>query len=236
LATTYSRASTHQVATEMPHKTRRPHPWGLAVAVVIVAMVVGAYLAQQMAVALRPGCGTRCTPSPPPPSGGPPLSAPHTYTSSAFGYSLQFGNNLPPPQTDDRSIAWGGSGSSDAILFTGTQTNGQSPAQIVAAVQQDRIPDATSVYQIPGAELGYVPGYGTIYELTATSVNGAETNERIAISAASYGNVAVIKLSASPMAPDTAQEHPNPAQLAPAIAQTSDIIGNTVLWKGMPPQ
>src|SRR5205085_8848632 len=120
------------------------------------------------------------------------------------------------------------------ILFTGTPANGQSPAQIVTAVQQDRLPDATPVYQIPGAELGYVPGYGTVYGLTETPANGAETDERIAITAATHGNVTVVMLSASPLAPDNAQ-HPNPAQLDPAVAQISDDVGNTVIWKGMPP-
>jgi hypothetical protein len=41
-------------------------------------------------------------------------------------------------------------------------------------------------------------------------------------------------LSASPLAPDNAQ-HPNPAQLDPALAQISDDFGNTVTWKGMSP-
>ena len=82
--------------------------------------------------------------------------------------------------------------------------------------------------------MGYVPGYGTVYDLTETPASGAETDERIAISAASHGNVTVVMLSASPLAPDNAQ-HPNPAQLDSALAQISDDIDNTMTWKGMSP-
>jgi hypothetical protein len=234
MATTYPRATHQEIARAIPHKTRKPHPWVLGGVAVIVAMVVFAALAQQSGVAPRPGCGARCVPPVPPPVAAPPLTAAHTYTSSAFGYALQYGSNLPSPQTDDRSIGWGGNGSRDAILFTALPANGQSPAQIVTALQQDRFPDATPVYQIPGAELGYVPGYGAVYDLTETPASGAETDERIAITAATHGNVTVVMLSASPLAPDNAQ-HPNPAQLDPAVAQISDDIGNTVTWKGMSP-
>jgi hypothetical protein len=58
---------------------------------------------------------------------------------------------------------------------------------------------------------------------------GAETDERMAITAATYRNVTVVMLNASPLAPDNTQ-HPNPA-----VAQISDDIGNTVTWKGMSP-
>jgi hypothetical protein len=100
--------------------------------------------------------------------------------------------------------------------------------------QQDRFPDATSGYQIPGAELGYVPGYGTVYDLTETPATRAETNERPAITAATRGNVTIVMLSSSVLAADNRQ-HPNPAQLDPAVAQISNDIGNTVTWKGISP-
>lgn len=233
MAVAYPLATRQQVAAAMPHKTARPHPWGLAAVVVVVAMAGLYMVAQRAAVSPRAACGARCVSLNPPPVAAPPLSAAHTYTSSAFGYALQYGSELPSPQTDDRSIGWGGTGSADAILFTGGPLNGQTPAQVVAAAQQDRFPDATPVYQIPGAELGYVPGSGTVFDLTATPASGAETEERIAVTAAAHGNVAVMMLSASPLSTDSAP-HPNPSQLAPAVAQTADNIGNTVTWKGMP--
>ena len=79
-----------------------------------------------------------------------------------------------------------------------------------------------------------MPGYGTVYDLTETPATRAETNERLAITAATRGNVTVIMLSASVLATGNRQ-HPNPAQLDPAVAQISNDIGNTVTRKGMSP-
>ena len=79
-----------------------------------------------------------------------------------------------------------------------------------------------------------MPGYGTVYDLTETPATRAETNERLAITAATRRKVTVAVLSASVLAADNRQ-HPNPAQLDPAVAQISDDIGNTVTWKGMAP-
>jgi hypothetical protein len=117
-------------------------------------------------------------------------------------------------------------------VFTGEASGGQSAEQLVAATQQASFPDATFVYQIPGAELGYVPGYGAVYDVTETPASGSQVDERIAITAALHGSVAVVMVSASPLAPDQG-EHPNPSQLDPAVAQIADDVGNTVTWKGM---
>lgn len=233
MATTYPLATRQQVAA-LPHKTARPHAWLLAGVVLVAGAGVLAALGQGIGAAPHAACGSRCVAPVPPPVAAPPLSAAHTYTSSALGYSLQYGSNLPAPQADNRSVGWGGSGSADAIQFTGTTTNGQSPQQMVTAEQQASFPDATFVYQIPGAELGYVPGYGAVYDLTETPASGAQVDERIAMTAAMHGNVGVLMVSASPLAPDQSG-HPNPSQLDPAVAQTADDVGNTVTWKGMTP-
>ena len=87
---------------------------------------------------------------------------------------------------------------------------------------------------MPGAELGYISGSGTIYDLTASPASGTLVHERIAIMAAVHGNVSVTRLCASPLAPDNGP-HPNPSQLNPAVERTADDIGNTVTWPGMAP-
>jgi len=242
-APTFPAATQAQVAHMAPHKAGRRMPWGALVAVVGVAAVALAVVSQAVIQRPAPPCGVSCPPSPPrpaaPPLGpaGPPLPPSHLYTSSAAGFSLEYPDFLSPSTNDSQTIGWSGQlndGSSFQISVHGEAANGRSPQQLVQALQQSQLGgNATLVFTIPDAALGYTLGSGAVYDVLVSPQGGQQQDTRVIIEAAVWNSTAVEMIAVSPFAPDKGS-HAVPAQLEPAVENIADTLGNTVTWAGEP--
>jgi hypothetical protein len=111
--------------------------------------------------------------------------------------------------------------------------NGRTSQQIVNALQQRVFAGATIAFNITGAEIGYVDGYGNIYDLVVSPPGGQQQHERAIVESAIRDGVAVDLVAFSDFTPDKSF-HPEPAQLLPAIELYADIFGNSVTWRGEP--
>ena len=240
----FPRAQSAQTLQAVPHKTGGGLPWSLLAAGVGVVMVVLAITSQLIMSHGAANCGVHC-PQPPPPQpppalgpSGPPLPAQTAYTSSAFGYRLEYSPNLSPSQQDAQSVTWTGTipsdGSQFEFLFQGEAANGRTAQQLVDALQQSKASGATVVFNITGAELGSTAGYGNVYDLTVTPQGGQQAHLRLVVEAAIRDGVAVELFAISNFTADQ-NSHPSPAQLEPAIQSIADSLGNTVTWKDETP-
>jgi hypothetical protein len=158
-----------------------------------------------------------------------------SYTSSAFGFSVDYPSYAQPSAQDAQSVTWsisGQNGKGDAVItLQGEASGGRSPQQVVSDVQAKAFSAATVAYTIPGAEVGYMDGYGTVYDLLLSPQGGQQVHERVVIEAAIRDDVAVDLIAYSPFTPDQ-NEHPAPAQLNPEIETAADIFANSVTWPG----
>ncbi len=237
-AQAFPAATQAQVAQMAPRKAGRRRPWGALVGVVGVAAIALAVVSQVVIQHPSPPCGVSCPPQPPrpaPPLGpaGPPLPPQHRYTSRALGFSLEYPDGMDPSTNDSQTIDWSGQGGDGgAILITahGEAANGRSPQQLVQALQQSQLGgNATLVFTIPNAELGYTLGYGAVYDALVSPQGGQQQDMRVIIEAAVRNGTAVEMITSSPFTPDKSS-HAAPAQLEPAAESTTDQLGNTVTW------
>ncbi len=241
----FPRAVPAQARQGVPHKTAGGISWSVLAALVGVAMVVLAIVSQLIMSHGAKNCGVSCPvphpPHPPTPLGpsGPPLAAQSAFTSSQYGFRLEYpADFLSPTKSDAQSVSWSATvpsdGSGFALLVQGEAANGRSAQQIVDALQQSKASGATVVFGISGAELGSTDGYGNVYDLTVTPQSGQQAHYRLVIESAVRNGIAVDLLAVSNFTADQ-NEHPSPAQLEPQVESIADVIGNTVTWKDEPP-
>lgn len=183
-----------------------------------------------------------CTPPqchvPPPQQGG--LQVLDRYTSTRYGFSLDYSPAIPPTQQGASSIAWDGTlsdGSEVAWSLTGGPASGKSPQQIVNDVQTSSFPDAQQAYTIPGASLGYMPGFGNVYDLSVAPANGQAVDERLVVMAASRGGLVVVVVGEGPyeQSSPNVDSHPNPANTPLVRLGEFEESVNSVTWPGEPP-
>ena len=198
-----------------------------------------------LAVALPPGPTPPCTSlSCFAPFGPLPVHMPHLYTS-AQGWTVQwypasavFSQN--PPQTaassspDQLRLEFTSpvSPAEDGVLsFVGLPANGKSPDEIVTALQQANAPNAVPDYVLPGASVGYHPGYGVAFRTAPNSANGNPVTFEVVITCAERHNYAICAYAVGPQA-DLSKIviHPTPSELALALWTDPDLNG--VRWKG----
>jgi hypothetical protein len=232
-----------QRAQAIPQKTNLGL-WLLAgggIAFFVVCLAVIAVLVAPRAT------GTDCRPHCPPPT-KPPLGNPHTYTSSAYGYSLDYfdGDTLSHvaqiSQQDATGIAWTVnlpntkyfSAGQYPLVFAGQPAKGRTSQQVVEDVHSASFAQATFVYTIPGAEMGYNAGYGNVYDIAINTANGQSVHGRLIVIAAVKKNVAVTLVSIGPYVKSTpdVDDHPNPSDSV--MPELFDAIVDTVRFPGDP--
>lgn len=183
-----------------------------------------------------------CTPpqchAPPPQQGS--LPSPDRYTSSKYGFSLLYSPHIPPSQTTSGSIAWDGTlsnGSEVSWTVSGGPANGKSAQQIAGDAQAANFPDAQADYTIPRAELGYMPGYGMVYDVSVAPGNGQAVHDRLIVVAAIRGGLAVVLIGLGPyqQSSPSSDSHPNPAATPLVDLGEFEESMNTVTWPGEPP-
>jgi hypothetical protein len=259
----YPVATPHQLAAAVPHKTAKRTPWLLLSAIAVAALIIGGVLAVLLAPKLIPPCGLRCPPPGPPPrpgsqmpgdmvqsapaglvrspspASGPLVPAGHMYTSSKYGYSLEYDPRFPPTKKYDTGALW-----SCTLCSTGAPyewaviagpASGRSAQQIVRdlELQERRMGRDTGwVYDVQGAEVGYTLGYGSIYDQTFAPATGPTVPMRLVIVVAVKNGLAISGVALAPFVADADHVwgHPNPAQTWVVIHL--DPVINSVVWPG----
>ena len=227
---------TKAAAWQRPSSTR-VQAWvlviAIGIAIIIAAGLVGWIIGQGRATPCSgPGCGPLSA----------PLGAALPYASAKFGYSLDATARCGSIETsvtaqDDASIDW-------TMRYTGLAVNewplevrgemagNRSAEAIVESIQKAKYADATFVYAIPMAELGYAPGYGAVYDLRVGAGSADPIHARAVVIAAVKGDLAITLDSVSPFV-DKRVGHPFPAQTYGVICYGPII--NSVTWPGEPP-
>jgi len=218
--------------------------WIEAAAGVLLLMTltgVAAYLIGQHPQALQ--CtGSDCHH----PQLAPPLPGPATYTSRAYGWSLQYtplssggGMKIEVASEDDRAIRFIARLSSQpqgpAFPFTVSSepAAGRGADQILKAIQTSSYPDASLLYTIPQAELGYTAGTGAVYSIRYAPGAGQAQEFRVIIMVAIKRGISVEAIGLGVYLPNFETGHPNPPKTLVQFAMTG--ITNTVRWEGDSP-
>lgn len=206
--------------------------------IVLVVLTVLLSAISQLSQSAPPSCtGPQC---PVPPPQHTSLSAPTIYTSSRYGFSVEYSNaGASPSQTTGASISWDGTlsdGSEVEWTVLGGPSNGHSAQQIASNLQSGNFPDAQFVYAIPGAAVGYTPGYGAVYDLTASPANGQVVHDRVIIMVSIRRNLAVAVAGVGPYQQSTPSDgHPNPADTPLVNLGDFEESTNSVTWPGERP-
>ena len=101
--------------------------------------------------------------------------------------------------------------------------------KVVASVAPNAVPD----YTLPGAMVGYEPGYGESLHETGNSADGTSTTEELVVRASAGARVAVVVLAQGDRASVVNHlDHPTPALAY--VATYADPVVNSVEWPGAP--
>src|SRR5206468_3266356 len=166
-----------------------------------------------------PACGPLCAPPPPPCVTNCPRAAPGaalaggTYTSSAYGFTVQY-PDFSPSRQDDRSLGWdlsGGSGQYSIDVVAGS-AGGRTSERVLDDIISANFPDYSYLYRVPGAELGYNSGAGAVYDGESSSFFGSVSESRVAVLASTRGDLAIAVVGAGDAA-QSSSDHPDPSGL-----------------------
>ena len=175
---------------------------------------------------------------------GTPAQAPHVYTNPA-GWSVQWyparAVFTQQPPTTSASTSSGqlvlsftnpSSPEEDGQLaFVGGSAQGQSAQAMVTSLQQANAPNAVPDYELPGASVGYMPGYGEAFQTQVVSANGNPVNYEVVISCAIRRGYAICAYATGPQVDLSSMlNHPTQSKLALSLWADPDVNG--VRWKG----
>jgi hypothetical protein len=178
------------------------------------------------------------------PFGPVPVHAPHLYTATQ-GWSVQWypANAVfseHPPATSASASARqlqlnftnpAAPAEDGQLFFVGVPAGGQNASEIVSALQQANAPNAVPDYVLPGASVGYLPGYGEAFQTTPNSADGDPVKFEVVITCAVRDGYAVCGYAVGPQVNlNGIVNHPTPAKLALSLWADPDING--VRWKG----
>ena len=175
---------------------------------------------------------------------GTPAHLPQMYTS-AEGWSVQwypasavFSQDPPRPRTRPRLTSYGSTSPTRAapaqdgeLAFVGGPARGVSANQLVTSLQQANAPNAVPNYVVPGASVGYMPGYGEAFQTTPNSADGNPVKFEVVIICAIRHGYAICTYAVGPQVDlNRIVNHPTEAKLALSLWADPDLNG--VRWKG----
>jgi hypothetical protein len=175
--------------------------------------------------------------------GGPGLhqlvNSGHTYTSSEYGFSLEYtvtsGVQISPAGI---IIQYDSNGSTEQgqVQIVGTPADGMSAAEVVAAVRQSLDPNAEPEYQVPSPFVGFQLGSGEAFNYVINGSSNSQALGRMIILAAVKSNLAIVVVDTGPYVQFSnsnstvmnINDHPSPADQFAALA--ADPVVNSVQW------
>jgi hypothetical protein len=199
--------------------------WFLGGGTALFLIVVMASLAVILSPTPQP-CPEPCNVPPPTSLALPP---PMQYTSTAYGYSLEYYS--APTVQDSKTIRWVFNGTW-SYSFTAEPAQGRSAQQVAEQIKQTQFSDAAFVFQIPAAGLGYNPGYGAVYDLTISGGTGQTARARVLVIVSVKKGLAVEMVALGPYEQQT-KGHPNPA--GTKLPRMPGVV-NSVVFPGDAPE
>jgi hypothetical protein len=207
---------------------------GLVVILIIVSLVAKSAPAANCT-------GLTCAVRPPI---GPPVEIGQLYTNQQSKFTARVIESPLIPIAPTVAISNGnllltyGSGDNSVgeLEIGGANINGRTPEQIVDAIINQIASGAQLAYVIPGAMIGYQPGFGAAYNFSPNSGDGQSGNFRIIIFVAIKNGVAVVAIADGPFVQfgdgkgQFNDSHPSIADSIVALA--GDPVVNSVLWPG----
>lgn len=168
----------------------------------IVALVV---VISAVATLAHPGpqpCGLYCGPQT-----QPPLAAASTYTNSAHGFSIDYpAEKLTVSTSQDDLVEFHSDGGPIDFRVVKAASLDDAVSQAQKQLDSSVFQDMQVVGQVRGAELGYVPGKGTVWSATYQPADGGGSGPiRVAIIAAQSGGLTVVATMFSDY--DSATDH-----------------------------
>ena len=139
-------------------------------------------------------------------------------SASADQLRLDFTNPAAPAQDGE-------------LAFVGGPAQGASANQLVTSLQQANAPNAVPNYVVPGASVGYMPGYGEAFQTTPNSADGNPVKFEVVIICAIRHGYAICTYAVGPQVDlNRIVNHPTEAKLALSLWADPDLNG--VRWKG----
>lgn len=164
------------------------------------------------------------------------------YRSKSYGFSVRYSTD------PGSSIAWtaaseaslirlqvtSGAAKSSSLQIGALSARRQSAKQIVASQVAKLYPGATLAYDLPGARVGYIAGYGAAYDYYAISGSGSSAHFRVIFLAAVRKNLAVVVQVIGPYKAFSSSglNNGSPSIADVQVALVSDPVINSVLWPG----
>ncbi len=141
-------------------------------------------------------------------------------SAAASAGQLQLGFTNPAAPAEDGQLA-----------FAGLPAQGASANEIVTSLQQASAPNAIPDYVLPGASVGYRPGYGEAFQTTPDSATGDPVRFEVVITCAVRDDYAICAYAVGPQVDlNRVVNHPTEAKLALSLWADPDLNG--VRWKG----
>jgi hypothetical protein len=218
-------------ATSVPgagQKLRNPHFLiivGVSLAVLVAAITL-------ITVALKPTlqlCHFTCGPEV-----GPRLLAPTSFTSSEFGFRVEYdGNEFQVANHDQAGVSLVlsdqlGGGEEVITGVAGSDVNG-ALSTALGNINTNAVQDIQPLQAIPGAEIGEVEGIGEAYTGTLVPQNGGQSQAvTIAVEAATEHNVTISVYAIGPQDLSTVDDAP----LGFEGGQAFDAPPTNTIWPG----
>lgn len=179
----------------------------------------------------------------PPNCGHPPTAAPVSVRPRMSGpnaaYTVEYdpsGGNVTSSHdansvTEDLVV-----GDQGTLRLFGMPANGQTAGQVAASLLGKHFPNATRVYMVPNAEVGFQPGYGEVDDVNVQSTNGGYLHARLIVMVAVKHDVALVGVALGPYDPYTPDgiNDGHPSGVSAEIAFLLDPLLNSFSWQGDP--
>lgn len=186
----------------------------------------------------KPAAKYLCPPQCGKPPSGSPIQALPRFTPQDDSFSVSY---PAPGSAYDITTAANGftarftGGEGGVMQMFSEPANGRTPREIVTAVIGRAYPNAVVAYQIPGAMVGYQPGYGIAADDWPQSSTGTYSRTRILVMAAVKNDLALIAFGTGPeraFGPDFGPGPPSGANLEIALDMGKYV--NSFRWRGDP--
>lgn len=172
-----------------------------------------------------------------PPSGSPVTTLPRfTPKDNAFSVAYPAPGSAYEITTSDNGVTAKFTGGDGGIMqMFGEPANGRTAEQVVKDVIAKAYPNAAVAYEIPGAMVGYQPGYGEAVDDWPQSSTATYSRTRTLVLAAVKNDLALIAFATGPehaFGPDFGPGPPSGANLQ--LAQDMGKYVNSFRWRGDP--